>query len=85
MRSTAGGMRSTSLVRLARVGLAKAVRPPGARKITVLRVRLALKPLPRMVSVAPTLARIGETFVMPGPFFGVAAGGHRRRPAAAAL
>ena len=70
-RRTAAGTTTTSLVRLARRGLAKAERPLGARKMTVLAERLALKFLPRIVSVPPTLTRIGATRVIVGvlPFF----------------
>jgi hypothetical protein len=42
------------------------VRPLGARKITVLRVRRGLKCLPRIVMVVPTVARMGDTKVMLG-------------------
>src|SRR5215218_2812332 len=65
-RATAAGTRSTSFVRVARTGFANAVRPSAPRKITVLRLRCALKFLPRIVSRLPTLTRIGVTRVMLG-------------------
>ena len=65
-RRTEPGTLTTSLVALARRGLANAERPLGARKMIVLAVRLFLKFLPVMVSVPPTLMRIGATRVMAG-------------------
>src|SRR5680860_958091 len=60
-RSTEAGTRTTSLPRLARRGLANAVRLPGERKMTVLRRRLEENRAPRIVIVRPTVTRIGET------------------------
>ena len=65
-RATAAGTATTSFVRLARRGFAKAVRPFGARKMTVFAVRLALKFRPWMVSGCRTLTRIGRTRVIDG-------------------
>src|SRR5215213_6752584 len=63
-RATDAGTVSTSLERVARRGLANAVRPSLARKITVLFLRTDLKLRPVIVSVPPTLMRIGWTRVI---------------------
>jgi hypothetical protein len=84
---TAPGTITTSLVLLARRGLANAERPPGARKMIVLAERLALKLRPLMVSLPPTPIRIGATFVMTGvraAFFGAARAGSALPSAVAA-
>src|ERR687892_1326248 len=65
-RATALGTTTTSFLRDARRGFANAERPLGARKMIVLAFRSDLKFLPRMVSRAPTLIRIGITRVMEG-------------------
>jgi hypothetical protein len=65
-RATLAGTFTTSLRRVARRGLANAVRPFAPRKITVLRRALALKFVPRIVSVSPTSMRIGVTRVIFG-------------------
>ncbi len=66
--------------------MANAERPFGARKITVLAFRRGLKFLPTIVSLAPTLMRIGITRVIEGlaTFFLVAgaAGGLTSRAVA---
>src|SRR5262245_4276822 len=65
-RATAAGTRTTSLRVVERRGFANAVRPLGPRKMTVLRLRCALKFLPVIVSTLPTLTRIGWTRVIVG-------------------
>ncbi len=65
-RETAPGTTTTSFPRDALRGLAKAERPFGARKTTVLSFAPALKFLPRIVRRAPTLMRIGVTRVIEG-------------------
>ena len=65
-RETAAGTTTTSFLRLARRGLANAVRPLVERKITVFLGRLALKLRPLMVSEPPTLTRMGVTRVIDG-------------------
>src|SRR5215207_1691892 len=86
-RATDAGTRTTSLVVLARRGLANAVRPLLLRKITVLPLRRALKCEPRIVSRLPTLTRIGVTRLMVGlgPVAAPATGGTARRAAAASV
>ena len=64
--ATAAGTTTRSLVVLARRGLANAERPLAERKMTVLAERLLLKRLPVIVSVPPTLMRIGWTRVICG-------------------
>jgi hypothetical protein len=61
------------LVRLARRGLANAVRPDAERKMTVFFFRVVLKLRPRIVSTLPTLMRIGVTRVIAGFFLALAA------------
>jgi hypothetical protein len=68
-RPTEAGTVSTSLRPLARRGLANAVRPSADRKMTVFLWRALLKRRPLIVSVAPTLMRIGWTRVICGPAF----------------
>jgi hypothetical protein len=63
-RATEAGTARTSLVRVARRGFANAVRPSDERKITVFLLRVDLKRRPVMVSVPPTLMRIGWTRVI---------------------
>src|SRR3954470_9372177 len=65
-RPAAAGTITTSLRELDRFGLAKAVRRPGPRKMTVFRRRFELKRLPRMVSFPPTGSLIGVTRVIDG-------------------
>jgi hypothetical protein len=65
-RATAAGTATTSFVRLAWRGFAKALRPSGPRKITVFFDRVDSKFLPVIVRVPPTLTRIGRTRVIDG-------------------
>src|SRR5215211_487872 len=87
-RETEAGTRTMSLRLVARRGLAKAVRPSLARKITVFLVRVDLKRRPVIVSVPPTLIRIGWTRVIVGAgvvVAAVAAAGSTRRAAATSV
>jgi hypothetical protein len=68
-RETEAGTRTTSFLRVARRGFAKAVRPLLARNTTVFLPRWALKLRPEIRSIPPTATRIGWTRVI----FGVVA------------
>src|SRR5215213_4961669 len=68
-RATRSVTVSTSFLRDARRGFTNAERPLEARKMTVFCLAFGLKLRPLMVSVPPTLTRIGETLLIAGGFF----------------